>query len=111
MLWQFLRYYADAGRRHNLFIYNINHYNHSVPTMYRASQVAQVVKNPLANAGDTRDAHSTPGSGRSPGRGNDNPLQYSSLENSTDRGAWRATIHGVTKSWTQLNMHTHTCTR
>ena len=56
-----------------------------------------MVKSLPANAGDTRDAGSTPGSGRSPGGGNDNPLQYSCLENPTDRGAWRATVHGVTK--------------
>ena len=58
-------------------------------------------KNPTANAGDIRDTGSTPGSGRSPGRGHGNPLQYC-LENPTDRGAWRATVHKVTKSWTQL---------
>ena len=46
------------------------------------------------------DSGLIPGSGRSPGRGNGNPLQYSSLGNSMDRGAWQATIHGVTKSWT-----------
>jgi len=56
-----------------------------------------VVKNPPANAGD---AGSIPGSGRSPGGGNGNPLQYSCLENSMDRGAWQATVHGVTKSQT-----------
>ena len=44
-----------------------------------------------------------PGSGRSPGEGNSNLLQYSFLENSTDRGGWWATVHGVTKSWTQLS--------
>ena len=44
-----------------------------------------------------------PGSGRSPGEGNGNPLQYSCLENPMDRGAWRATVHGFTKSWTQLS--------
>ena len=44
-----------------------------------------------------------PGLGRSPGEGNGNPLQYSCLENSMDRGAWRATMHGVTKSWTWLS--------
>ena len=43
-----------------------------------------------------------PGSGRSPGEGNGSPLQYSCLENSVDEGAWEATVHGVTKSWTQL---------
>ena len=67
-----------------------------------ASQVALVVKNPPANAGDVRDVGSIPGSGRSPGEGNGNLLQYSCLENTMDRGAWQATVHGVTKSWTQL---------
>ena len=68
----------------------------------QASQVALVVKNPPANAGDVRDVGSIPGSGRSPGEGNGNLLQYSCLENTMDRGAWQATVHGVTKSWTQL---------
>ena len=49
------------------------------------------------------DLGSIPGSGRSPGEGNGNPLQYSCLENSMDRGAWWATVHGVAKSWTQLS--------
>ena len=53
-----------------------------------ASQMALVVKNPLANAGDLRDVGSKPESGRSPGRGHSNPLQYSWLENPMDRGAW-----------------------
>ena len=57
-----------------------------------------VVKNPAANAGDVRDTPSIPGSGRSPGEGNGNPLQYSCLENPTDRGAWGAIVHGVAKS-------------
>ena len=52
-----------------------------------ASQVALVVKNPPANAGDIHDANSTPGSGRSPGGGHGNSLQYSCLENPMDRGA------------------------
>ena len=43
------------------------------------------------------------GSGRSPGAGNSNPLQYSCLENSMDRGAWHSTVHGVAKSWTRLS--------
>ena len=55
---------------------------------FRASQVTLVVKNPPANAGDARDSGSIPGSGRSPGEGNDYPLQYSCLENPRDRGAW-----------------------
>ena len=55
----------------------------------RAYQLALVVKNPPANAGDIRDARSIPGSRRSPGGGHDKPLQYSRLENPMDRGAWR----------------------
>ena len=54
-------------------------------------------KESTCNAGDLG---SIPGSGRSPGEGNGNPLQYSCLENSIDRGAWRAILYGVTKSWT-----------
>ena len=53
-----------------------------------------VVKNPLANAGDVG---LIPGSGRCPGEGNGNPLQHSCWQNFMDRGAWRATVHGVTK--------------
>ena len=52
-------------------------------------------KNPPANAGDTRDMGSVPGSGRSPGEGNGYPLHYSCMEKSMDRGAWRATVHEV----------------
>ena len=62
-----------------------------------ASQVAQLVKNLPANAEDTRDVGSIPGSGRSPGVGNGNPPQYSCLENAMDRGAWQARVRGVTK--------------
>ena len=66
-----------------------------------------MVKNPPANAEDAKDMSLIPGSGRSLGVGNGNPLQYSCQENSKDRGAWQAAIHGVTKSWTQLSIHTH----
>ena len=62
-----------------------------------------VVKNPPANAGDTKDAGSISGLGKSPGGGNSNPLQYSCLENPMDKGAWQATVHGVVKSWTRLS--------
>ena len=61
------------------------------------------VKNLPANAGDTRDAVSIPGSERSPGEGNGNPLQYSCLENLGDRRAWRTTVYGVAKSRTRLS--------
>ena len=54
-----------------------------------------MVKNPSANAGDKRDGSSIPGSGRSPGRGYGNPLQYSCLGNPMDKGAWRATAIGL----------------
>ena len=63
----------------------------------RAFQVALVVKNLPAKAGDTRDVSSIPGSGRSSGVGNGTPLQYSSLEISKDRGACQASVHGATK--------------
>ena len=56
-----------------------------------------MVKNPPANAGDIRDVGSIPGSGRCLGGGHGNPLQYSCQENALDRGAWRATVHRVTK--------------
>ena len=71
-------------------------------TVYRPPQVQ---KN---NEGDIRDVGSVPGSRRSPGGGHGNPLQYSCLENSMDRGAWQATVHSVAQSWTrlkQLSMH------
>ena len=62
-----------------------------------------VVKNTPANAGDTEEASSVPGLGRSPGEGNGNRLQYSCLGNSTDREAWQATVHVVAKSQTRLS--------
>ena len=62
-----------------------------------ASQESAVVKNLPANAGDVRDMGSIPGLGRSPGKGNDNPLQYSCLGNRMDREAWLVTVHGISK--------------
>ena len=62
--------------------------------------VVLVVKTLPANARDTRDMGSNPGWGRSPGGGNGNPLQYSCLGNSMDKGTWQATVQGVAKSWT-----------
>ena len=68
-----------------------------------------MVKNPPTDAGDVRDSGSTPASGRSPGGGHSNPLQYLYLENPMNRGAW-ATVHTVTKSWTRLKpLSTHGC--
>ena len=59
-------------------------------------------KESACNAGVAGDAGSIPGLGRSPGGGHGNPLQYSCLENPTDREAWRATVHKVKKNWAQL---------
>ena len=67
-----------------------------------------MVKDPPAEARDANVMGLIPGSGRSPGEGNGNPLQYFCLGNPMDRGAWGATVHGVAKSWTQLSTHTHT---
>ena len=64
-----------------------------------------MVKNPPANAGDVG---LIPVLGRSPGEGNENPLQYSCLGNLIDRGAWQAAVHGVAKSQTLLNDKTRT---
>ena len=70
-----------------------------------SSLVAQRLKASACNAGHLG---SIPGSGRYPGEGNGNPLQYSCLENPMDRGAWWATAHGVMKSWTRLSDFTFT---
>ena len=67
-----------------------------------------VVKKPCASAGDARDVGLILGWGTSPGVGNGTPLHYSCLESPMDRGAWWAALHGITKSWSQLSMHTHT---
>ena len=63
-----------------------------------------------ASASKAGDLGLIPGSGRYPGEGNGNPLQYSCLENPMDRGAWQATVHGVTKSQTRLGDFTHSLT-
>ena len=71
----------------------------------RISQMVLVVKNPLANAGDTRDMSLFPGSGRSPEEGNENPLHYSYLGNLMDRWFWQATVHGDAAKC--VHSHTH----
>ena len=63
-----------------------------------------MLKNLPVNERDTRDEVLIPGSGRFPGVGNGNPFQYSCLENSFERGAWWAAVHGVAKCWTQLSI-------
>ena len=72
-----------------------------------ASHVALMVENPPAKAGDIGDTGSIPGSGGSPGEGNGTSFQYSCLENPMDKGAWRATVSGATKSQTRLSHSTH----
>ena len=79
--------YYSAMKRNEILIY--------VTIWAGASMMAQLVKNPPANAGDARDLGSIPGSGRSPGERNGYPLQYSCRENPMDRGAWQTTVHGV----------------
>ena len=66
-----------------------------------------VVKNLPTDTGDTREVGSIHGSGRSPGRGHGNPVQYSCLENSMGRRVWWVTVYGVTKSWTRLSTQVH----
>ena len=73
--------------------------------MCLASQVELVVKNPPVNAGNVRDTGSIPGSGRSPGEGNDTPLQYSCLGNPMNKGVWRATVHSVANNWKWLSIN------
>ena len=70
---------------------------------WSAFSSGSVVRHLPADAGETRDTGSIPGSERSPGGENRIPLQYSFLENPMDRGAWRATVHGVRKSWTPVS--------
>ena len=72
-----------------------------------------MVKNPLANARDTRDVGSIPGLGRFPSEGNRNPFQYFCLGNPMDREAWWIIVHRVAESETTEHMHTHThaCTK
>ena len=76
---------------------------------YNSFPSGSVEKNPPGNAGDAGDVGSIPGSGRSPGVENVNPLQYSCLENAMNGGSWCATVHGVTESWTRLSNWTASC--
>ena len=71
--------------------------------------MALVVKTPPASAGDIRDVSSIPGSGRSPGGGNGNSLQFSCLGNPMGRGTWWATVHGGHKESDTIEMNYHTC--
>ena len=87
---------ANAGDVRNIWV-------HILPDIYIG-----VVKDLQANAGDVRDVDSVHGSGRAPGEGHGNPLQYSCMENTMDRGTWQATINRVVKSQTRLKgLSTH----
>ena len=84
-------------------IYKMEIAHYLFPLKEAGLPCSSVVKNPCANAGETEDAGSIPGSGRYPGERNGSPCQYSCLKNPMDRGAWQATVHGVAKSQTQLS--------
>ena len=79
----------------HLYIYNLK-----ICLFKRGFPGGRVIKNPPANTGGSRFEGSVLGSGQSPGEGNGNLLRYSCLENAMDRGAWRATVHGVPESQT-----------
>ena len=98
ILWHYLplTHYFSDGCHTILDSYLIHPFKHFWSRLPGGSGV----KGSACNAGDLG---SISGSGRSPGEGNGNPLQYSCLENPTDRGAWQATVHGVAKSWTRLS--------
>ena len=103
-----LAYVAELTPKHSLWVVFTISVN-QILSIYLALgnfPGGAVVKNLPADAGDARDWGSIPGSERSPGVGNGNPLQYSCLENPMDRGAWRETVHRVTKSQTWLSTHT-----
>ena len=91
-----------------------NHHELSPHTCFRIAIIKKgfpggtEVKDPPVNAGDTRDTASIPGWGRSPRVGNSNPLQYSCLEKSRNRGPWQAAVQGVAKSRTPLSDWAHT---
>ena len=95
-------YYLVSGILHNDLTFAYNHYEMEFPS-------GSVVKNLPANARATGDPDSIPGSGRPPGEGNGNPLQYSCLGNSMDRGAWWATVHAIAESdTTEVTENAHT---
>ena len=99
--WLFLKLFLKRGCFGQLVgprVRNIDALYFSSPP----AQVALVVKITPCNAGNLKDAGSIPRLGRSPAEGNNNPLQYSCLENPKDRGTWQATVHGFTKSGTRL---------
>ena len=82
------------------------HFCYFIQTFVRhLDSIFVATENPPANGGNVRDMGSIPGSGRFSVVGNSNPLPYSCLKNSVDRGAWQATVHGIAKSQTRLKQH------
>ena len=106
-LFRNVKYYVIIGRIRKEWICTLSLYLFLFYNLFSSVSQAALVKNPLANAGDRREAGLIPEEGRSPGGGNGNPLQYSCLENPTDRVAWWATVHGIAKSKTWLSDWTH----
>ena len=99
---------TECGSEGNSFIIQVSlnvYYVFCSTLKVMENEGGTVVKESLANAGDARDEGSVSGLGRFPGEGNGNPLQYSCLEDSMDRGGWGATVRGVTKSQTRLSTH------
>ena len=88
------QYFTTKEVQKGTYVYGINKYS----SLSRASQVALVVKNLPADALGI-DVGSVSGLGRFPGEGHCNPLQYSCLKNSMDKGAWHVVVHGVAKTW------------
>ena len=97
-----------SGIHRSVFRFHFGKYGITKTVSYKGGPV---VKNLLANTGDAGDQGSISSSGRSPGEGNGNPLQYSCLENSMGRGDWWATVHGVAKCRTQLCNWTRTSSK
>ena len=90
----------------SLFFLNVYRFSNQINISLCGLARVSVVESDCS-AGDTEDAGSAPGWWWSPGGGNGNPLQFSCLKNLMNRGAWQATVHGVTGSRTQLSTHTH----
>ena len=107
-----LNYYCHTYLPHTFNLnYHKIHLMEILVTLWRLSPLVNELcrglsdKESACNAGDAGDTGSIPGLGISPGEGNNNLLQLSCLKNPMDRGAWWATVHGVTKSWTPVSMY------
>ena len=105
-----LNYYLSITlaftRDSQILFWNVSNFLWRYPT--RVLPWGLTGKESFCSAGDTGDASSVPGSGRLPGEGKGNPLQYSCLENPMNRGTWRAAVHRAAKNWKQLTTTTTT---